>query len=258
MICVPFLTVGFDYRYLSPAFSKKDCGKKMQTITLRVISGADRGRIFRELATPITIGREEGNAVQLNDERISRYHVKIQEDKGRLVVTDLDSTNGTRINGNVCNLKILRYGDTISVGRSVLLVGSREQVVAWFDSSGANERTNPDILAGVAAENPDEDFDLSTGLAFPRDGQVPRAEVALPHGMTPGQAAELRELLDHIHAGMRTILENANVNEKDKHVNIDIRAWQNLLSTQSEVAELIHGIENPENSPSNNVDTGGD
>ena len=63
----------------------------MQSITLRVISGADRGKVFSELSTPVTIGREEGNAVQLNDERISRYHVKIQEDDGRLVVTDLDT-----------------------------------------------------------------------------------------------------------------------------------------------------------------------
>ena len=98
----------------------------MQTITLRVLQGADRGRVFDDLRTPITIGREEGNLVQLNDERISRYHVKIQEDDGRLVVTDLDSTNGTRINGHVCNLKILRNGDTISVGRTILLVGNRD------------------------------------------------------------------------------------------------------------------------------------
>ena len=81
-----------------------------QSITLRVLQGADRGRVFHNLATPITIGREEGNLVQLNDERISRFHVKIQEDDGRLVVTDLDSTNGTRVNGQVCNLKILRNG----------------------------------------------------------------------------------------------------------------------------------------------------
>ncbi|MEO8271066.1 MAG: FHA domain-containing protein, partial [Aureliella sp.] len=107
----------------------------MQRITLRVISGADRGRVYRELAMPITIGREEGNMVQLNDERISRYHVKIQEDESRLVITDLDSTNGTRVNGHVCSLKILRYGDTISIGRTVLLVGTREQVADWFDAN---------------------------------------------------------------------------------------------------------------------------
>jgi len=42
-------------------------------ITLRVLDGADRGRTFAEVPTPLTIGREEGNPIQLNDERISRF-----------------------------------------------------------------------------------------------------------------------------------------------------------------------------------------
>ena len=50
----------------------------MALVTLRVLDGADRGRVFQNLATPVTIGREEGNSVQLNDERISRFHLKIQ------------------------------------------------------------------------------------------------------------------------------------------------------------------------------------
>ena len=48
----------------------------MATITLRVLDGADRGRSYDELGTPVTIGREEGNSIQLNDERVSRFHVK--------------------------------------------------------------------------------------------------------------------------------------------------------------------------------------
>ena len=64
----------------------------MSQITLRVLDGADRGQVFDDLTTPITIGREEGNSVQLNDERISRFHIKIQEDQEKLVLTDLEST----------------------------------------------------------------------------------------------------------------------------------------------------------------------
>ena len=100
----------------------------MAHLTLRVIDGADRGRVFEDLHTPVTLGREEGNSIQLNDERVSRFHVKIQEDQDKIVVTDLESTNGTRINGEDIQLRILRYGDIISLGRSVLLFGSREQI----------------------------------------------------------------------------------------------------------------------------------
>ena len=100
----------------------------MAMVTLQVLDGADRGRVFEDLATPITIGREEGNTIQLNDERVSRFHLKIQEDQGRVVLTDLQSTNGTKVNGEDMQLRILRFGDMITVGRSVLLFGSRDQI----------------------------------------------------------------------------------------------------------------------------------
>ena len=105
----------------------------MAQITLRVLDGADRGRVFENLQTPVTIGREEGNLLQLNDERVSRFHVKIQEDQDKVVLTDLESTNGTRVNGEEAQLRILRYGDVIAVGRSVLLYGSREQIAGRLD-----------------------------------------------------------------------------------------------------------------------------
>lgn len=217
----------------------------MQSISLRVISGADRGKMFSELAAPITIGREEGNIIQLNDERISRYHVKIQEDEGRLVVTDLDSTNGTRINGHPCNLKILRYGDTISVGRTVLLVGNREQVSERFNDDATSSVGKPE--RDPQDDNP-YDFDISTGLSPNRSANLSSRDLVLPQGMTPGQAAELRELLDYLHNGLRQILEDAVVNEKDKKVVIDQKAWKNLLTTQSDLSDLIRLIEDPQSS----------
>ena len=100
----------------------------MNSITLRVLEGADRGKVFQTDSIPITIGREEGNSIQLNDERISRFHTKIQLDHSDLVLTDLESTNGTKVNGEEIQLRILRHGDVISVGRSTILYGSREEI----------------------------------------------------------------------------------------------------------------------------------
>ncbi len=100
----------------------------MALITLRVIDGADRGRVFADTPTPVTIGREEGNPIQLNDERISRFHLKIQEDQHKIVLTDLQSTNGTKVNGENAQLWVLRPGDVIALGRTVLIYGSREEI----------------------------------------------------------------------------------------------------------------------------------
>ena len=107
----------------------------MARITLRILDGADRGRIFENISTPLTIGREEGNPIQLNDERISRFHLKIQEDEGKLVLTDLESTNGTKVNGEPVQLWRLRPGDVINLGRTVVLFGSREGLPPGWRSS---------------------------------------------------------------------------------------------------------------------------
>src|SRR5438046_4268453 len=100
----------------------------MANVTFQVLEGIDKGRTFRELPTPVTIGREEGNVLRLNDERVSRYHAKIQCDNSEVILTDLESTNGTRVNGNVVQIRRLRPGDRVGLGRSLLLFGSEQEI----------------------------------------------------------------------------------------------------------------------------------
>src|SRR5882672_924187 len=100
----------------------------MMMVTFQVLDGVDRGKVFRNLMPPVTIGREEGNILRLNDERVSRFHAKVQQDDGDLILTDLESTNGTRVNGNVVQIRRLRIGDRITVGRSLLLFGSEQEI----------------------------------------------------------------------------------------------------------------------------------
>src|SRR3954471_11987517 len=102
----------------------------MQTVTFQVLDGVDKGRVYRALPIPITIGREEGNLLRLNDERVSRFHAKVQQEDGDIILTDLESTNGTRVNGSPVQIRRLRAGDQISIGRSMLLSGPLEEIAA--------------------------------------------------------------------------------------------------------------------------------
>src|SRR4051794_2601218 len=102
----------------------------MAAVTFQILEGIDKGRVFRDLATPVTIGREEGNLLRLNDERVSRFHAKIQSDNGEIILTDLESTNGTRVNNNVVQIRRLRPGDRVALGRSLLLFGSPDEIEA--------------------------------------------------------------------------------------------------------------------------------
>ncbi|NUQ64023.1 MAG: FHA domain-containing protein [Pirellulales bacterium] len=223
----------------------------MALVTLRVLDGADRGRVFGEVSTPLTIGREEGNPVQLNDERVSRFHLKIQEDQNKVVLTDLESTNGTKVNGESIQLWVLRPGDVISLGRTVLLYGAREEIAKRL----ANLR-GADLAHGVALEA-DELDQASPTIALEYELQFPEDPAAqsklhtllppeLPESLGPGQAAQLSEVLQYLHLRIRGLLRTVRAPAKSDRVTLEQRQWQNLLDLQDRLAGYLRAIGEPE------------
>src|SRR5687768_8052489 len=71
---------------------------------------------------PITIGRHPTNMVVLSDGMASRYHCVIEKGQDGLRVRDLDSSNGTRVNGQVVKTWRLGDGDVVQIGKSTLTV----------------------------------------------------------------------------------------------------------------------------------------
>jgi hypothetical protein len=218
----------------------------MSQITLRVLDGADRGRVFSDLLPPVTVGREEGNTIQLNDERVSRYHIKIQEDHEKLVLTDLESTNGTKVNGEDIQLRILRFGDMITIGRSVLLFGSRDQIanrLAEIRRKDVSLRGTMEPSLGKDSRSSSLDFDLNMGDGG--EGIHTLEPPELPHRLTAGQAAQLSEVLEYIHIRVRNLLTSVRTEGKGDRVTLDMREWQNLLDLQSRLAEFLRDVTNP-------------
>jgi Protein of unknown function (DUF3662)/Inner membrane component of T3SS, cytoplasmic domain len=69
----------------------------------------------------VTLGRSRQSDVVLNDPNISRQHAEIRPRGGSWVLTDLGSTNGSRINGRpVERAEVVRPGDEIELGSTVL------------------------------------------------------------------------------------------------------------------------------------------
>lgn len=221
----------------------------MTGITIRVLDGADRGRIFQNLTPPVTIGREEGNTIQLNDERVSRYHVKIQEDHNRLVITDLESTNGTKINGEDVQLRILRFGDMIALGRTVLLFGSRDQIANRLarlreDQGDVSRTSDPD--KSKAANVSSLDFEINWSEDADLQATIHALEPPdLPERLSPGQAAQLAEILEFLHLRLRNLVGSVSVDGKSSRVVLDLRQWQALLDLQARVSEYLRRIGEP-------------
>jgi hypothetical protein len=221
----------------------------MAQIILRVLDGADRGRVFENLTTPVTIGREEGNSLQLNDERVSRFHVKIQEDQDKVVITDLESTNGTKVNGEVVQLRILRYGDIISLGRSVLLFGSRDQIAERLasirgDSSASGTVGSEEGSRAAAAASLDFELNWSADPDLQSTLHTLQAP-DLPERLSPGQAAQLCELLEYLHLRIRDLLASVTIKPDADRVVLEARQWQNLVDLQARLASYLRSAGQP-------------
>ncbi|MCU0707926.1 MAG: FHA domain-containing protein [Pirellula sp.] len=215
----------------------------MARLTLRVVQGADRGRVFSDLKPPITIGREEGNTIQLNDERISRFHCKIQEDNHHLVLTDLESTNGTRVNGQDCQLRILRYGDIIFIGRSMLLFGTHDQIAARVQDSLTSIEDQKQATHVKDGGDFEVDSDLMQSVNQLHAIHMPPE---LPERLSPSQAAQLAELLEYFHARIGEIVDSVQIDEKNPKIHLELTTWQHILQVYSRLAEMIRGIADPD------------
>lgn len=223
----------------------------MADVTITVLHGADRGKVYRDLGPPVTIGREEGNTIQLNDERVSRCHLKLQKDNDRLVLTDLDSTNGTKVNGQETQLRILRHGDLIAVGRSLLLVGTEEQIalrMARINGRSSDdhqtisrEMTSPEGSMG-------DDFEVGEGTPPPHlAGLMGLSEPPeVPDHLTAGQAAQLCEILEYLQARLQKLIEAAKIDESSQEVTVNFVTWQRLVDVQARLAMLVRSVANPQ------------
>ena len=229
---------------------------EMGSITIQVLEGFERGRVFADLPTPVTIGREEDNTIQLNDERVSRFHVKIQEDAGRVILTDLDSTNGTRINGHPVQMRVLRFGDQLSIGRSLLLYGSPDEIdssrqPAPGEERGAETAEPPGNHKTLAAPIHDiGDLAAAAGLgAYGEDARdlFPNGPPDVPHDLKMAQIAQLSDMLAYIHDQLALVVEVA-VEDREgstSQMRVDWPHWQRLLRLEMQLASYLRQIAEP-------------
>jgi len=84
-------------------------------------SGPRAGKEFR-LRDVTDIGRDGArNDIVIDDGALSRQHAKVRLQDGQFVLYDLASANGTFVNGEEIQKRVLTQGDTIKVGESVFV-----------------------------------------------------------------------------------------------------------------------------------------
>lgn len=84
---------------------------------LVVLSEGLTGRTYELKVEKTTIGRLEDNAFQVSEQSVSSHHCEVLLKGSDVVVKDLDSTNGTFINGEKITEKPLKPGQILRLGQ---------------------------------------------------------------------------------------------------------------------------------------------
>ena len=86
------------------------------TPTLTILKGALKGEAFRLSSFPLVVGRDPECDLFLNDPTVTRRHASLDIIDGEVVITDLNSLNGTWVGGAICDRAALKDGDIVQIG----------------------------------------------------------------------------------------------------------------------------------------------
>lgn len=82
---------------------------------------------YYHLADEAYLGRGKDNEIMIKDPYISKKHLRIVKDEGNYFLEDLNSANGTYLNGDrIMDVVQLKNGDRIRVGQVEFLYVGRE------------------------------------------------------------------------------------------------------------------------------------
>ncbi|HET6426418.1 MAG TPA: FHA domain-containing protein [Planctomycetaceae bacterium] len=222
----------------------------MASITLSVLEGFERGRIFAGLPTPVSIGREIENTIQLNDDRVSRFHAKVQDDGGRVILTDLDSTNGTRVNGHPVQIRVLQQGDLVTIGRCVLRFG---ELPAAPERAPSLSDEPPTAMLNPHTEPPEskeiEFLAPPPGATVEQERLFPHGAPSLPEGLRPLHRAQVSDVLAYFHSQIGRILDRtceATTPDGTREARCPWDVWQDLISTHMALTAYLHKLAEPD------------
>jgi Nif-specific regulatory protein len=162
---------------------------------LVAVTGVLSGEVFALTESEVSFGRDAANTISFPDPALSRRHCVFVSDAEGWTLRDLDSSNGTFVNGVQIASHRLSEGDRIAVGDSILL----------FARAARARPSQVDLLeADVVAPTARLPIEDTTYLKHPLGGGTPRIERGLRALLTistlingvRSEEALLRELLN--------------------------------------------------------------
>jgi len=119
------------------------------------ISGPLKGQVYRLAEGPVSIGRIASNRVPIPDDRtISRQHCVIELVDGQAEIADLESHNGTFVNGIPVSKRPLVHGDMLRIGQCELVFVTGDEMPSVVPRVFYSDGTPTDIRQTVRLHDP--------------------------------------------------------------------------------------------------------
>jgi two-component system NtrC family sensor kinase len=107
---------------------------------LLIKTGENKGKSYPIKDSVVFIGRDPSNAITLPDRQVSRKHASISPQGSEFLIQDLGSANGTMVNNHPVRQQILKPGDEVKIGSTLL------EFAVLGDADGPSEDLKDDSL----------------------------------------------------------------------------------------------------------------
>jgi ABC transport system ATP-binding/permease protein len=161
---------------------------KVAHFRLTIQEGSQAGKAFEILEGPALIGRDPGVDCYLPDEAVSRRHTRLTYEDGCFFIEDLQSRNGTFVNGEIVKgIQRISPGDKIRLGQVVTLVLDTADRPAVDESFPATLNDSPRTLfEAPGTKVPAAEAQLMIQVA----GQAPKTVALARERLTLGRAGD--------------------------------------------------------------------
>jgi two-component system, NtrC family, response regulator GlrR len=109
-----------DHGVTMPVEDAVATSETVRRFSMTVVDGPDKGLAWNSAGARCGIGTHPSNDVVLKDPTVSRFHCEIVVDARGARVRDLDSRNGTHLDGRITIESFLRPGDLLELGRTIV------------------------------------------------------------------------------------------------------------------------------------------
>ena len=121
-------------------------------VKIEVLGGPDEGNVKRFRGVRMVIGRGKGCDLELTDQSVSRRHIELVYGEKGVLLRDLNSTTGSKVNGERIAERILAHLDEIQIGRTKLRFVDEMVILREREAAAEKERLEREAAEKAEAE----------------------------------------------------------------------------------------------------------